>query len=60
MLARVPRDFSIESSDFGDGIYFTESFALAKAYSGSGGFITIYDWSDEHLPLTLKKISREE
>ena len=60
MLARNPRDFSVESSDFGDGIYYSESFEIARAYSGSGGVITIYDWSSEHEPLTIKEIFEPE
>lgn len=60
MLARNPRDFSMESSDFGDGIYYTESYEMAKSYSGSGGVITIYDWSSESQPLTIKELSDDQ
>lgn len=60
ILARNPRDYSKDSTDFGDGIYYTDEFSVAKVYAGKGGAVTIYDWSEEHSPLTFRHLVGEE
>jgi hypothetical protein len=45
-LSRPPSpSYFGDGHDFGDGIYFTPSFELARRYAHVGGVISVHDWS---------------